>query len=172
MDLAPVIRSRRVVRTSNPDTAVTRNVFSLTLDQPAGAFTSHAYSLLPNATRPQLHSHRPPRILTNTTRAQAIHHAALNLTLANTFAAGPHLLPGLIVDGLASTVVRTSGPQVTVAVSDPTFTRPTITITIPGRRLTLTTPNPAVRVTHTLLGTRLTYTTHQLHGATITAVLR
>jgi hyaluronate lyase len=172
VDLAAVTRSRRVVRTSNPDTAVTRNVFSLTLDQPAGAFTSHAYSLLPNATRTQLHSHRPPRILTNTTRAQAIHHPALTLTAANTFAAGPHLLPGLVIDGPASTVVRTQGRQVTVAVSDPTFTRSTITITIPGRRLNLTTPDPAVRVTHTFLGTRLTYTTHQLHGATVTAVLR
>ena len=35
--LDTVTRSRRVVRTSNPDTAVTRSVFRVTVDQPAGA---------------------------------------------------------------------------------------------------------------------------------------
>jgi hyaluronate lyase len=168
--LDQVTRSRRVVRTSNPDTAVTRNVFSLTLDHAAGALTSHAYSLLPNATRTQLATHRPPRILTNTTRAQAIQ--AANLTAANTFSPGPHLLPGLIIDGPASALIRTQGRQLTIAVSDPTFARSTITLTIPARWLTLTTANPAVRVSHTLLGTRLTLTTHHEHGATVTAELR
>jgi hyaluronate lyase len=117
-----------------------------------------------------LAGHRPPRILTNTTRAQAIRSG--HLTAANTFAAGPHLLPGLIIDGPASTLTRTAGRHLTIAVSDPTFTRATITLTIPARWLTLTTANPAVRVSHTLLGTRLTFTTHHLHGATVTAELR
>ncbi|MEV6284279.1 polysaccharide lyase family 8 super-sandwich domain-containing protein [Kribbella sp. NPDC051770] len=165
-----ITRSRRVIRTSNPDTAVTRNVFSLTLDHAAGELTSHAYSLLPNATRTQLAGHRPVRILTNTRRAQAIQSGTL--TAANTFASGPHLLPGLILDGPTSVLTRSHGRQLTVAVSDPTFTRTTIPVLVPGRWLTLTTPNPAVRLTHTLLGTRLTFTTHHLHGATVRADLR
>ncbi len=165
-----VTRSRRVIRTSNPDTAVTRNVFSLTLDHTPGALSSHAYSLLPNASRSQVATHRPPRILTNTPRAQAIQSGPL--TAANTFTSGPHLLPGLIVDGPASLLTRTQGRRLTIAVSDPTFSRASITLTIPARWLTLTATNPAVRVTHTLLGTRLTFTTHHLHGATVTAELR
>ncbi|GAA1541813.1 polysaccharide lyase family 8 super-sandwich domain-containing protein [Kribbella lupini] len=164
-----VTRSRRVVRTSNPDTAVTRNVFSLTLDHAAGALSSHAYSLLPNAGLSGLATHRPVRVLTNTPRTQAIQSG--NLTAANTFKPGPHILPGLIIDGPASVLARTTGRRLTIAVSDPTFTRPTITVTIPGRWLTLSSANPAVQVTQTLLGSRLTFTTHHLHGATATAAL-
>ncbi|ADB35815.1 polysaccharide lyase 8 alpha-helical [Kribbella flavida DSM 17836] len=172
VDLTPVTRSRRLVRTANPDTAVTRNVFSLSLDQPAGTRTSHAYSLLPNASRTALHTHRPVRVLTNTRRAQAIHHAGLNLTAANTFAGGPHVLPGLLIDGPASTLLQAKGRQVTVAVSDPTFDRTTISLTIPGRWLRLAEPAAGVQLTHGLLGTRLSYRTHNLHGATLSAVLR
>lgn len=40
VDLQAVTRSRRVVRTSNPDTAITKQVFALTATQPAG--TTHS----------------------------------------------------------------------------------------------------------------------------------
>ena len=36
VELQQVTRSRRVVRTANPDTAVTKQVFGLTVAQPAG----------------------------------------------------------------------------------------------------------------------------------------
>ncbi|TWD80313.1 hyaluronate lyase [Kribbella amoyensis] len=172
VDLTLVTRSRRVVRVSNPDTQVTRNVFSLTLAQQAGRQTSHAYVLVPHATTAQLAGYRAVRVLTNTTRAQAVHHTTLGLTAANTFAPGPHVIPGLIINGPASVIHQAEGRHVKVAVSDPTFTRRDITVFVPARRLTLVTPTPGIRVTPTPVGTHITFTTHQTHGRTLTADLR
>ncbi|TDO54585.1 hyaluronate lyase [Kribbella sp. VKM Ac-2527] len=172
VDLATVTRSRRLVRTANADTAVTRNVFTLTLAQPAGASTSHAYALIPHATPTQLHTYRAVHVHTNTTGAQAIHHTHLNLTAANTFTPGPHHLPGLHVDGPASVLTQQTRGTLTVAVSDPTMTRGTITILLPARWLRLQTADPGIHLTHTYQGTRLTFPTHHRHGQTLTATLR
>jgi len=172
VDLTTVTRSRRLVRTSNADTAVTRNVFTLTLAQPAGASTSHAYALIPHATPTQLHTYRAVRVLTNTTRAQAIHHTRLNLTAANTFTPGPHHFPGLHVDGPASVLTQQTRGTLTVAVSDPIMTRATITILLPAHWLRLQTADPGIHLTHTYQGTRLTFPTHHRHGQTLTATLR
>jgi hyaluronate lyase len=87
VDLQQVTRSRRVVRTSNPDTAVTKQVFGLTVAQPAGSQRSTAYALVPNATESELRSYQHGRlsVLANTPRLQAIQHLGLGLTGANSF---------------------------------------------------------------------------------------
>ena len=79
VELAEVTRSRRVVRTSNPDTAVTRNVFGVSVASPAGAAPSSlAYALVPNAAEGALESYGQGRqrvqVLANSPRVQAVRH--------------------------------------------------------------------------------------------------
>ncbi len=162
-----------MVRTANPDTAVTKNVFTLT--HRTTRRSTLAYALVPHATEAQLQAYRYGRVLVlaNTPRVQAIHHQALNLTAANTFTPGRHQVLGLTIDGPASVITqRHPNHTTTIAVSDPTTTRPTITVNVLARWLTKLTADPGVVVTHTLTGTRLTYPTHQSHGATLTATFR
>ncbi|MDX6251945.1 MAG: hypothetical protein QOF10_5305 [Kribbellaceae bacterium] len=174
VDLAQVTRSRRVVRTSNPDTVITKSVFGVTVNQPAKARTALAYALVPNATEGRLRSYLYGRVLVlaNTPRLQAVHHSTLNLTAANTFTEGRHTLPGLTIDGPASVITRQHPDRTfTVAVSDPTMTRPTITLTLPGRRATTVSSDAGIQLTHTLTGTRLTFPTHQTHGRSLNITL-
>ncbi len=171
--LQDVTRSRRTIRASNPDTPVTKQVFALTAAQPAGSTRALAYALVPNATEPALRAYHHGRlaVLANTPRLQAIQHLGLRLTAANTFTPGLHHLPGLTIDGPAATLLRRTPTETTVAVSDPTTTRPTITLNLWAQYLRPATPTPAVQVTRTLTGTRLTFTTHQAHGKTLTIKL-
>ncbi|GAA1566692.1 hypothetical protein GCM10009789_20250 [Kribbella sancticallisti] len=171
--LEQVTRSRRVIRTSNPDTAVTKNVFTLTHQTTGRA--ALAYALVPHATEAALDSYRYGRLLTlsNTPRLQAIHHHGLNLTAANSFTPGHHQVLGLTINGPASVLTqRHPDHTTTIAVSDPTTTRATITLNVLARRLTKLSGDPTIRVTHTATGTRLDYPTHQTHGRTLTAQFR
>ncbi|MEU6846529.1 polysaccharide lyase family 8 super-sandwich domain-containing protein [Streptomyces sp. NPDC046716] len=169
--LTTVTRSRRAVRTTNPDTAVTKQVFSLTVEQPPDARpAAFAYALLPNASpeRP-----RPPvRLLSNTPRLQAVHHPALDLTAANTFTPGTHRTAGLTVAGPASVLVRRDKNTVTVAVSDPTTARDTVTVVLPGRPLHRVSGDAAIRVSRAPGGTRLDVHTHHAYGRSFTVTLR
>ncbi|WP_427887592.1 polysaccharide lyase family 8 super-sandwich domain-containing protein [Kribbella sp. GL6] len=168
-----VTRSRRVVRTSNPDTAVTKQVFSLTYAQPAGRKHTLAYALVPNATESALNSYQHGRLtlLANTTRLQAIQHDGLRLTAANSFGPGLHHLPGLTVDGPASVLVRRQAATVQLAVSDPTTQRDTITVTLQAQYLKPAAPAQGVQVTRTATGTRLTFSTRHTYGASISVKL-
>jgi len=175
VDLADVTRSRRVVRTSNPDTAVTRKVFGVSINQAARARTAMAWALVPHATEAKLQSyvHGRLQVVANTTRLQAIRHTTLNLIAANTFTAGKHYVAGLTIDGPASVLTRQLPDRTTTfAVSDPTMERATITLTVPARWLIKVAADPGVQIAHTLIGTRLTFTTHHLHGRTLTATFR
>ncbi|HZX05966.1 polysaccharide lyase family 8 super-sandwich domain-containing protein [Kribbella sp.] len=168
-----VTRSRRVVRTSNPDTAVTKQVFALTHAQPPGRKHTLAYALVPNATESALNSYQHNRLtlLSNTTRLQAIQHNGLRLTAANSFSPGLHHLPGVTIDGPASVLVRRQASAVQVAVSDPTTQRDTITVTLPAQYLKPATATEAVQVTRTAIGTRLTFTTHHTYGESLAITL-
>jgi hyaluronate lyase len=181
--LEQVTRSRRVIRTANPDTAVTKQVFTLTHETPSAGSThpapahqlaSLAYALIPHATEATLRSYRHGRLrlLSNTPRLQAIHHPALNLTAANTFTPGRHQLLNYTIDGPASFLTQHRAGTTTIALSDPTMARSTITITVLARWLTKLTADLGVTVQHTRTGTRLTYNTHQAHGRTITGTFR
>ncbi|TCO38659.1 hyaluronate lyase [Kribbella antiqua] len=171
VELRQVTRSRRVVRTSNPDTAVSKQVFGLTVAQPAGSKRSLAYALVPNATESALRSYQHGRVvvLSNTPRLQAIQHLGLRLTGANTFAPGQHNLPGLSIDGPASVLLQRQSSAVTVAVSDPTTARDTITVNLWGQYLRGAAPG--VQVVRTATGTRLTFDTHHTYGRSLTVSL-
>lgn len=191
--LDTVTRSRRVVRTSNPDTPVTKRVFSLSVGQPAGARPlSMAYALVPNATERQLKAygagHRagqehgegqygggrgPLSVVANTTRVQAVEHRGLSLLAVNTFTPGTHRAGRLSVDGPASVLLRTSHDgTVSVAVCDPTTGRNTVSVTVRGRWLRAVSSDDGVRVRKVPGGTRIDVDTHQTHGRSLTARLR
>ncbi|TDO67663.1 hyaluronate lyase [Kribbella sp. VKM Ac-2571] len=168
-DLQTVTRSRRMVRTSNPDTAVTKQVFALTVAQPAGTKHALAYALVPNATDSALKSYLHGRIatLSNTVKMQAIQHLGLRLTAVNTFTPGPHNLPGLSIDGPVSLLIRRQSSSVQVAVSDPTTQRDSVTLNLRAQYLRPAAPVDGVQVTRTVTGTRLTFTTRQTYGRSL-----
>ncbi|MBX6356049.1 MAG: silent information regulator protein Sir2 [Micromonosporaceae bacterium] len=174
--LDTVTRSRRVVRTSNPDTAVTKKVFAAIVEQAAGApHTSMAYALVPNASEAQLRGYArgPLSVLANTTRLQAVKHARLGLVAANTFCDGVHHAEQLVVDGPASVILR-HGPHgtVSVAVSDPTMNRDAISVTVRGRPRAVVTADEGVAVRQVPGGTRIDVTTRHAYGRSFTATLR
>ncbi|MFD9076638.1 polysaccharide lyase family 8 super-sandwich domain-containing protein, partial [Streptomyces lasiicapitis] len=137
--LDDVTRSRRVVRTANPDTAVTRQVFGVSVDRAAGARpVALAYALVPNAGERLLRSYAggPLKVLANSPRLQAVSHSGLGLTAANSFGSGRHEAGGLEVDGPASVIVRRRGPSgaTGIAVSEPTLDRDSVGVRVRGRR--------------------------------------
>ncbi|MBA0052508.1 silent information regulator protein Sir2 [Streptomyces sp. AJS327] len=173
--LDEVTRSRRTVRTANPDTEVSRTVLGVTLRQAADARpTRHAYALVPNAGETALRSYRggPLTVLANSTRLQAVRHTGLGLTAANTFTRGTHQTAGLRVEGPASVLVRRAGGETTVAVADPTMDRRSVSVLLRGRSLRAVSADEGVRVRRVPGGTQLDVDTHQVHGRSLTATLR
>ncbi|MFH8489538.1 polysaccharide lyase family 8 super-sandwich domain-containing protein [Streptomyces longisporoflavus] len=175
--LDKVTRSRRIVRTANPDTAVTRTVLGVSVDRAAGARpVSLSYALVPNAGEAELRAYRsgrPLKVLANTVRLQAVGHAGLGLTAANSFTPGHHEIAGTRIEGPASVLVRRErrGP-VTVAVSDPTMDRDKVTVLLRGRPLREVTADEGVRVSRARGGTRIDVDTRQAYGRSFTVTLR
>ncbi|MEU1486177.1 polysaccharide lyase family 8 super-sandwich domain-containing protein [Streptomyces sp. NPDC005752] len=173
--LDTVTRSRRLVRLANADTAVTKQLFTLSYEQAAGARpASMAHALVPNASERQLasYAHGPLSVLSNTDRLQAAAHTPLGITAANAFTPGTHRVGRLSIDGPASVMLRrTAEGTYTVAVSDPTTTRRTVSLTLHGRPLRRVSADAGVRVRHVPGGTRLDVTTHRAYGRSFTATL-
>lgn len=164
VELAPVTRSRRAVRTSNPDTAVTKNVLGVTVSPR----DSVAYALVPNApARPST----PVRVLANDHRVQAVAHPGLHMVGVNTFTNGWHHADRLSVDGPASVLVQRKDGKTTVAVADPTMDRTEIDVIIRGS-LRLLSADDGVELRHVPGGTRVRVTTNQAYGRTFSATLR
>ena len=176
VERSTVTRSRRVVRTSNPDTQVTRDVVGVYVAQPAGAKpTTLAYALVPHATEQALRGYArgPIEVVRNSTTVQAVKHTRLGLTMANTFASGRHEVAGISIDGPASVIVRrTSDRQVAIAVSDPTMDRDSIAVVLRGPRLRLGDSDEGVTVSHVPGGTRIVFPTRRVYGRSIRATLR
>ncbi|MEU6780075.1 polysaccharide lyase family 8 super-sandwich domain-containing protein [Nonomuraea angiospora] len=172
--LETVTRSRRVVRTSNPDTGVTKNVFTASIAHPAtGDVPALAYALVPNATEARLRRYAdgPLTVLANDRHVQAVRHKALGIVAANVFSDGPRHAGNLIVDGPASVIVK-SGERTVVALSDPTMKRDRVTVVLPGAPLRLETADEGVTVRRVPGGTLVQATTRHAHGRTFTATLR
>jgi hyaluronate lyase len=164
VELTPVTRSRRVVRASNPDTQVTKNVFGVTVSPRDRV----AYALVPNAgARPTTRV----RVLANDRRVQAVAHPDLRMVGVNTFADGWHRTDRLSVHGPASVLVRRQGGETTVAVSDPTMDRDTLDVVVHGSSR-LVTADEGVEVRRVPGGTRVRVRTKQAYGRTFTATLR
>jgi hyaluronate lyase len=164
-ELAPVTRSRRVVRTANPDTAVTKNVFCATVEPRRDAV---AYALVPNAgARPSTRA----RVVANDRRVQAVTHPGLRLLGVNVLADGWHHADRLTVHGPASVLLRKTD-VVTLAVSDPTMDRDEVSVVIHGAPLRLVTADDGVQVRRVPGGTLVRATTRQAYGRTFTVTLR
>ncbi|MEU1279384.1 polysaccharide lyase family 8 super-sandwich domain-containing protein [Streptomyces sp. NPDC005805] len=183
VSLETVTRSLRRVRLSNPDTPVTRRVFTLSLDRPPGAPPlSTAYALVPGATPRRLRAYAegPLRVLANSTRTQALWHDRLALLGVNTFTAGPHRVrapgtagPGLTVDGPASVLVRrTPDGRLSLAVADPTTKRRTVRLVLHGRPLRAVSSDAGLTVRRIPGGTLVEARTHRVYGRSLTVVLR
>jgi hyaluronate lyase len=173
--LETVTRSRRVVRTSNPDTQVTQQVFGVSIDQPAGAAPSSlAYALVPHASEGRLRSYAdgPLTVLANNRHVQAIKHTGLGLSAANVFASGRSEVAGLSIEGPASVLMQEGGGEVTVAVSDPTMEQARVSIVLRGGPLAVVSADDGVRVRHVAGGTRVEYDTHQAYGRSLSVTLR
>ncbi|MFI1095313.1 polysaccharide lyase family 8 super-sandwich domain-containing protein [Streptomyces sp. NPDC020917] len=174
--LQQVSRSRRVVRTSNPDTAAAKQVFSVAVEQPAGsAHTSLAYALVPHATEDALagYARGPLSVLANTTRLQAVRHTRLGLLAANTFTDGTHHAERLTLDGPASVILREERDGTTsLAVADPTTGRDAVSVLLHGRALQAVSADDGVVVSRVPGGTRIDVTTRQAYGRSFQAVLR
>ncbi|MCK2213415.1 polysaccharide lyase beta-sandwich domain-containing protein [Actinomadura sp. ATCC 31491] len=173
--LEPVTRSRRAVRTSNPDTPVTKHVFTAAITHPAtGELPALAYALVPNATEARLRGYAdgPLKVVANTRHVQAIEHRGLGLLAANAFTGGPHHAGRLLLDGPASVLVRTSGPEVRVALADPTTKRDRVTVVLHGRSLRLEQADEGVTARRVPGGTLIQATTRHAYGRTLTATLR
>ncbi|GAA4430297.1 hypothetical protein GCM10023169_33560 [Georgenia halophila] len=172
--LERVTRSRRVIRSRNPDTDVTKDVFGLTVEHPADRGpASLAYALVPHADEQQLSAYPGAlSVLANTPQLQAVKHARLGLVALNAFAGGPHQAERLVVDGPASVLTRARGRDREIAISDPTMERDTVTVTVRGRPLELESADGAVTIRRVPGGTEITADTRQAYGRTVTATLR
>ena len=164
-------RSLRTVRTSNPDTPVTKNVVTVTATRPKD--DHFAYALVPNATEAQLKSYSRGvvSLLANNGKAQAIHHKNLALTAANTFSENWQRVGHLAVKGPASVIVHRQ-PDGTIATSlaDPTTHSDAVSLLIPGHLKAISTDD-GVHVHHVPGGTLIKADTHQSYGKSFTATL-
>ncbi|GAA3730791.1 polysaccharide lyase 8 family protein [Plantactinospora mayteni] len=171
-----VTRSRRVVRTANPDTMVRKRVFAVSVEQAAGApLGSLAYALLPNASEQRLRAYPggPVVVLTNSTRCQAVRHAGLGLVAANAFTPGRHTADRLVVDGPASVLFRQDRDgTASVAVADPTMDRDTVSVTLRGRWRRVVSADDGIRVRRVPGGTRIEARTRQAYGHSLRVTLR
>ncbi|MFF3689913.1 polysaccharide lyase family 8 super-sandwich domain-containing protein [Streptomyces sp. NPDC002187] len=174
--LETVTRSRRVVRLSNPDSPVSKQVFTVAVEQPPAApLTSMAHLLVPNASERQLasYAHGPVSVLANTVRVQAVRHARLGLVAVNVFAPGRHRAERLSTDGPASVILRRAPDGTTsIAVSDPTMARRSVSVTVHGRPMRTLSSDAGVRTHRVPGGTRVDVTTHHAHGRSFGATLR
>ncbi|MFB7900542.1 polysaccharide lyase beta-sandwich domain-containing protein, partial [Streptomyces xiamenensis] len=173
--LTTVTNSRRLIRTANPDTPVTKQVFTLSQEHPPTPHPhSLAYALLPNATRAQVASYgdSPLTLLSNTPHLQAVEHQGLSLLMANTFTPGPHQAGPLTIEGPASVLLHTTPDgTLSMAISDPTTKRDTVTVLLRGYRLDVVSADDDVHVRRLSTGTRLTADTRSLNGRSVTASL-
>src|SRR5690625_1580350 len=112
-----------------------------------------------------------PEVVAHDTQVHAVRHAGLRLLGLNTFADGDHQIGSLTVDGPASVLAQDDRGRTVIAVSDPTFARETVSVTIRGRRPLLE-ADDEVTAHRVRGGTRLDFRTHQAYGKTLTATLR
>ncbi|MEU8828172.1 polysaccharide lyase family 8 super-sandwich domain-containing protein [Streptomyces sp. NPDC048636] len=179
--LDTITRSRRAVRLSNPDTAATARVFSVSVEQRAGVpHRSMAYALVPHGSAERLRAYAdgPLSVLVNTTRAQAVRHRGLGIVALNAFTRGTHRAGLLSVDGPGSVLLRTAhggAPHhgaVSLAVADPTTLRDTVSVLVRGRGMRAVTADEGVRVSRVRGGTRIDVATRHAYGRSFTAELR
>ena len=173
--LQDVERPRNYIRTSNSDSPIEKTVFDLSQTREGGAPTgSMAYAIVPGANDGKLlagYLSRGPEIAQHSDTVHAVRHSELGLLALVTFSEGTHEIGNLTVHGPA-TIIAQKGPRgsTVIAVSDPTFTRDTVSVTIRGRRPILES-DPEV-TWHTERGhLQLNFRTHHAYGKTFTVTV-
>jgi len=154
----------------------TRPYLSIAVDHGANPnAATYAYVILPNATERQTATYaasRPVRIVSNTAVVQAIEDRRVGVTMANFFAAGT--AGPVTVNAPASVSVQESHGGLTIAVSDPTWTSPTVEVEVAMCGFgSVVSVSEGLTVLSTDRGVvRLVAETGGSRGATFTAVLR
>lgn len=103
---------------------------------------AYAYVLLPQMTRQEVKQYaRKPqiRILENSDRVQAVEEAALGITCVNFWQAGT--CGRIQSDGVAAVIMREDADSVYLSVSDPTWQRSAITLSVDGQTVVVDTHN-------------------------------
>ena len=111
----------------------------------------YAYVLLPGFTERETKryaQHPQTRIIAHTNAVHAVTKPALHLTAFTFFAEGK--AAGLHADGPACVLMQRQGSTVTLAVSDPTWQRKTITLTLDGYAPVVINTENSMGQTHTL----------------------
>lgn len=111
----------------------------------------YAYVLLPGFTERETKryaQHPQTRIIAHTNTVHAVAKPALHLTAFTFFAEGK--AAGLHADGPACVLMQRQGSTVTLAVSDPTWQRKTITLTLDGYAPVVINTENSMGQTHTL----------------------
>jgi hyaluronate lyase len=161
-----VTRSRRVVRVSNPDTAVTKRVVSVV------ARGTCAFALVPHASEGALRSYSTLRVVANSPAVQAVEHRGLGLVGVNAFGAGWQRAGWVSVEGPGSVLVRRGADRtVAVAVSDPTMGREVVSVVVRGS-FRVVEADEGVEVRRVAGGTLVRARTWRGYGRTFSAVLR
>ena len=169
--LGPVTGALNDVRTPNPATSITRQVFELGCTTPAGRTDAHAWMLLPGATRDQTRATRPVSVLANSTVAQAIAHTGLGLTMATIWDRRAHHVGDLKIKGAGSVIVHDDGDLVRVAISNPEFDSATIQVELSGQ-FSVVSSDEGLSARAKPNKCELVARTAGAHGASFVAVLR
>lgn len=164
--------SQRDVRQANPDTKITKQVFSLTRRHPAGRKESLAWAIVPNATAAELPDWSTRlKVLANTADVQAVEHRRLGITMINTFAEDGATVGVHRVDGPASVIIRRDRGQTEVSVCDPTHKGERIVVELKGRELQVSEAADEITVEPVRGGTRLIVNTRGGQGRSFAATL-
>ncbi|MEU3986000.1 polysaccharide lyase 8 family protein [Streptomyces sp. NPDC026672] len=134
------------INTGSSTEEVTRPYLTLWFDHgtdPEGA--GYSYVLLPGAGHDAAVRHRAPRVLANTARVQAVVDESERVLAANFFDAGS--AGPVTVDAPCSVLVRARRDTLTVAVSDPTQTGTSVTVTLDATAVRALDTDPAVDLT-------------------------
>lgn len=159
------------VRESNPDTEVTRQVFTATVGHGAPDL---AYVILPGGDAERARACREGAVVVaaNSEQMQAVRHPTSGITAMNTFTEGTHTVRRLGVDGPACVLMREEKGQVEIAVSDPTMARDRITLSLRGGRAPrVIEADDGVAVDLGRGRTRITVDTQEAYGRTFVATL-
>ncbi|MFJ9543926.1 polysaccharide lyase 8 family protein [Streptomyces sp. NPDC101225] len=134
------------INTSSSTQEVTRSYLTLWFDHgtdPEGAH--YSYVLLPDTDPDVAQRHRAPRILANTAQVQAVVDVPERVLAANFFSAGS--AGPLHVDAPCSILVRARHNTLTIAVSDPTQTGTSVTVTLDATAVRALDADPAIDLT-------------------------
>ncbi|QNG59953.1 silent information regulator protein Sir2 [Bacillus sp. PAMC26568] len=136
-----VTESLKKIRTSNPDTKIAKNYFTLGMNHGENPQNvKYAYCILPNLDQDQTkeYADKPSiKILANTADVHAVENSPLGLQGFNFFGGKKTTVSNLTSYNQASILVRNDGETVTIAVSDPT-------LKLNKMKLEIHIPNPSV----------------------------